>query len=293
VSPAAGGVLLLGATGRTGGRVLTQLLGRGVPVRAIVRSAERLPAGAAADPLLTVVEAEVASMPVAELREHVAGRDAVVCCLGHTISLRGVFGPPRDLVERAVRSVCAAVDDVRPASPARLVLMSSVSVNRPARADARRGAGERAYMAVLRALLPPARDNQCAADFLAHEVGAGHPSVSWVVVRPDALVDGELSEYRTHEGSVASLFRPATTRMASVAHFMAELATGGDAWRRWRGEMPVIVDGGVVAGGGPGTREGERRPEADRPPGPGLERSTSRTCAWRAAPRCWSTPAIP
>jgi len=42
------GVLLLGATGRTGGRVLTQLLERGIPVRAIVRSAERLPAGATA-----------------------------------------------------------------------------------------------------------------------------------------------------------------------------------------------------------------------------------------------------
>ena len=40
-------VLLVGGTGRTGGRVLQQLLGRGVSVRAIVRSAERLPAGVA------------------------------------------------------------------------------------------------------------------------------------------------------------------------------------------------------------------------------------------------------
>ena len=37
-------VLLLGGTGRTGGRVLQQLLGRGVRVRAVVRSAERLAA---------------------------------------------------------------------------------------------------------------------------------------------------------------------------------------------------------------------------------------------------------
>ena len=42
-------VLLVGGTGRTGGRVLQQLLGRGVNVRAIVRSAERLPAGVASD----------------------------------------------------------------------------------------------------------------------------------------------------------------------------------------------------------------------------------------------------
>lgn len=36
-------VLLVGGTGRTGGRVLTQLLGRGVSVRVIVRSAKRSP----------------------------------------------------------------------------------------------------------------------------------------------------------------------------------------------------------------------------------------------------------
>ena len=44
-------VLLLGGTGRTGGRVLQQLLGRGVRVRAVVRSAERLPAGVVDDPI--------------------------------------------------------------------------------------------------------------------------------------------------------------------------------------------------------------------------------------------------
>lgn len=237
-----GGVLLLGATGRTGGRVLTQLLERGVPVCAIVRSAQRLPAGAADDPLLTVVTADVAAMPPAELRRHVAGRDAVVSCLGHTISLRGVFGPPRDLVRDAVRTLCTEVASLRPDVPVRLILMSSVSVNRPARADTRRGAGERGYMWVLRALVPPARDMQRAADVLALEVGADAPFLDWVVVRPDTLVDGEVSAYATHDGIVASLFRPDTTRMANVAHFMAELATDDAAWRQWRGRMPVVVD---------------------------------------------------
>ena len=61
-------------------------------------------------------------------------------------------------------------------------------------------------------------------------------------MRPDPLVEGEASAYATHEGIVASLLRPAMTRMANVAHFMTELATDGVAWRRWRGQMPVIVD---------------------------------------------------
>jgi len=42
-------VLLVGGTGRTGGRVLEQLLSCDISVRAIVRSADRLPKGAAQD----------------------------------------------------------------------------------------------------------------------------------------------------------------------------------------------------------------------------------------------------
>ncbi len=236
------GVLLLGATGRTGGRVLTQLLQRGVAVRAIVRSAERLPVRAADESLLTVVEADVTALPGEELEHHLAGCDAVVSCLGHTISLPGIFGPPRDLVARTVERLSDAASARHPAAPVRLILMSSVSVNRPARADTRRGWGERAYMWALRGLLPPARDNQRAADVLAHEVGVDAPSVEWVVVRPDALVDGDVSTYRTHDGIVSSLFRADATRYANVAHFMAELVTDDAAWRRWRGKMPVVVD---------------------------------------------------
>ncbi len=242
MSAATGGVLLLGATGRTGGRVLKQLLERGVPVCALVRSADRLPAGAAAHPRLTVVEADLASMPAEELRRHVAGRSAVISCLGHSMNLRGVFGPPRDLVEGALRAVCDAATSLRPATPLRLILMSSVSVNRPARADVRRGAGDRAFVSLVRALMPPARDNQRAADALASEVGAEHPFVEWVVVRPDSLLEGDPSAYRTHEGIVSSLFRADGTRFANVAQFMVELATDEAAWRRWRGQMPVIVD---------------------------------------------------
>ncbi len=240
-----GGVLLLGATGRTGGRVLTHLLERGVPVRAIVRSADRLPAGLADDPRLTVVEADLASMPVSAYARQLIGMHAAISCLGHSVSLRGVFGPPRDLVERAVRALADAAASRGTGVPLRLILMSSVSVNRPGRADAQRGAGERAFLALLRGVVPPARDNQRAADVLAQERGEGDPAIEWVVVRPDSLIDGDVSEYRLSEELTASLFRPDTTRMANVAHFMADLATDEAVWQRWRGQMPVIADRGA------------------------------------------------
>jgi nucleoside-diphosphate-sugar epimerase len=235
-------VLLLGATGRTGSLVLQELLGRGVAVRALVRSAARLPAGAAAHPRLTVVETDLATMPAEAWRAQVADVTAVVSCLGHAVSLRGVFGPPRDLVEGAVQRACAAIEARQPATPVRVVLMSSVSVHRPPPADPRRGGGERAFLAALRALVPPARDNQRAADALVDGVGRDAAFVAWAVVRPDTLVDGEAAPVRVEEGLVSGLFRPGTTRRTSLARFLADLATDDDAWARWRGTLPVVID---------------------------------------------------
>ncbi|HEX5643853.1 MAG TPA: NAD(P)-binding oxidoreductase [Thermoleophilia bacterium] len=235
-------VLLLGGTGRTGGRVLQQLLGRGVHVRALVRSAERLPAGVAGDPLLTVVETDLLSLSDELVKEQVAGCDVVISCLGHTISARGVFGKPRDLVTRSVERVCRAARDLRPAQPVRLILMSTVSVNRPGKADTRRGWLERAALWLLRGLVPPARDNQRAADFLHDVVDAADRTAEWVVVRPDTLRDGDVTNYVLHEGLVTSLSHPGETNRANVAYFMCELATDAEAWAAWRGKLPVIVN---------------------------------------------------
>jgi len=235
-------VLLLGGTGRTGGRVLQQLLGRGIHVRAVVRSAERLPAGVTDDPQLTVVEADLLSLSAAQVKMQVDGCDAVISCLGHTISAQGVFGKPRDLVTRSVERVCRAVRDLRPAQPVKLILMSSVSVNRAGGLDTRRGRFERAVLWMQRGLVPPGRDNQRAADFLHDVIEAADPYAQWVVVRPDTLKEGDVTEYALHEGLVDSLFRPGETNRANVAHFMCELATDVEAWAAWQGKLPVIVN---------------------------------------------------
>lgn len=237
-------VLLLGATGRTGGRVLRQLLDRGVRVRAIVRSRGKLPADLAANPSLTVIEASLLSLRDEELQQHLRGCDAVISCLGHVISLKGVFGPPRDLVTQATRRLCRGIEALKPPAPVRFILMSSVSVNRPNRLDTRRGAGERAFLWMLRGVLPPAGDNQRAADYLLEKIGSGHPFIQWVAVRPDTLLEGEVTEYAVHDGLVDSLFAPGKTNMANVAHFMCELVTHPQTWADWKGKLPVITNAG-------------------------------------------------
>ncbi|MBK8233227.1 MAG: NAD(P)H-binding protein [Candidatus Eisenbacteria bacterium] len=53
---------------------------RDIRVRAMARSARRLPDGVAADPRLTVVEADLLSSRHDDLVTHVRGCDAVISC---------------------------------------------------------------------------------------------------------------------------------------------------------------------------------------------------------------------
>jgi hypothetical protein len=235
-------VLLVGGTGRTGRRVVEQLLGRGVSVRAIVRPFRTLPARVAASPNLTVVEADLLSLSDEDLQRHLRGCDAVISCLGHVISLKGIFGPPRDLVTSATTRLCRAIEALAPAEPVKLILMSSVSVNRPEGLDTRRGSFEKAFMRIICAVLPPADDNQRAADFLHENIGASNRFVQWTAVRPDSLLEGDVSQYAVHEGLVDSLFAPGSTNMANVAHFMCDLVTSPPTWTQWKAKLPVIVN---------------------------------------------------
>ena len=211
-------------------------------MRAVVRSAARLPAGVAGDPRLTVVEADLLSLSEAEVRGLVDGCDVVISCLGHTISLRGIFGPPHDLVTRSVERVYRAIQTARPAQPVKLILMGSVSVNRRGGMDTCRGRFERAVLWLQRGLVPPGKDNQRAADFLHDVIDDADPYAQWTAVRPDTLKEGEVTEYALHEGVVDSLFRPGQTNRANVAHFMCELATDAEVWAAWQGKLPVIVN---------------------------------------------------
>lgn len=235
-------VLLLGGTGRTGGRALEQLIERGFAVRAIVRSRDKLPRGSVESPNLTVIEASLPSISDGELQRHLVGCQAVVSCLGHVVSLRGVFGPPHDLVTRAVTHVCRQIEALAPSSPVKLILMSSVSVHGPRGCDARRGSFERAFLSVVRAAVPPAKDNQNAADFLRQDIGLTNAFVEWVIVRPDSLLVGDVSEYVLNGELTHSIFAPASTRMANVAHFMCELVARPTLWAEWKGKLPVITD---------------------------------------------------
>lgn len=239
--------LVVGATGATGRLLVQELLARGQEVRALVRAPEKLPQAVRDHPGLTAVQGSILGMDDAELTRAMAGCRTVASCLGHTMSLGGVFGPPYRLVTEATRRLCRAMGEKDPGQPGRFVLMNTAANRGPLTGEAVPWA-EAAVLGALRVLMPPHRDNERAAAYLRQGAGNEDGAPQWVVVRPDTLVDrAQVSDYVVHPSPTRSpIFDPGRTSRINVAHFMAELIEDSGLWAQWQGRMPVIYDVGAA-----------------------------------------------
>lgn len=238
-------VLVVGASGATGRLLVEQLLGRGRRVKAIVRSPGTLPPGLRNHQLLSIVHANILDLSDDEMTQQVAGCTAVASCLGHNLSLRGIYGSPRRLVTDATRRLCQAVEATRPPHPVRFVLMNTAG-NSNRDLGEPTSFGERCVLGLVRLLLPPHVDNETAADYLRAHIGRSAAAIEWAVVRPDTLVDaGDVTEYEAHPSPTRSaVFDAGKTSRINVAHFMADLISDDAIWSRWKGRMPVIYNKG-------------------------------------------------
>jgi nucleoside-diphosphate-sugar epimerase len=236
-------VLIAGASGATGRLLAAQLLARGADVRAVVRFPDRLPAEIRNHPRLTVIQAAILDLGEDALTEAVCGCGAVASCLGHNITLRGIWGPPRRLVADAAVRLCAAVRANRPEKPVRFVLMNTTACMNPDLPETRTFR-ERAVFALLRKALPPQADNEAAVEALRSGVRPGDPEIEWVAVRPDGLTDeAETSETVIVPSPVRSpVFDPGKTSRINAAGFMADLITDDALWNAWKGRMPVVYN---------------------------------------------------
>lgn len=237
-------VLVVGASGATGRLLVRQLLDRGLQVRAIVRSFGAL-ADLAGDARLSLIQASVLDLGDAEMARCVSGCTAVLSCLGHNMTLNGMYGAPRRLVADATRRLCTAIRVNRPDAPVRFVLMNTAGNSNRDLAEPV-SFSQKYVVGLVRLLLPPHADNEQASDYLRTQVGQTDGMVEWAVVRPDSLSDAAaVTAYEVHPSPTRSaIFNAGATSRIHVAHFMAELATDTAAWRRWKGRMPVIYDQG-------------------------------------------------
>lgn len=233
--------LVLGGTGATGRLLIDQLLERGGQVRTVVRDRARLPKHLQEHASVEVIEASFLDLSDNDIAGAMADCTAVASCLGHTMSLRGVFGPPWRLVTQAVKRITAAAHSSTRETPLRFVLMGSSGV-RNKDLEERISLAQHAVLGILRVLVQPHRDNETAAEALRVGVGPNDPQIEWSIPRPDGLIDEDaVRPYDLVESPTRSaIFDAGKVSRIQVAHAMAELITNDTLFATWRGRMPVV-----------------------------------------------------
>ncbi|MBN2653040.1 MAG: NAD(P)H-binding protein [Spirochaetales bacterium] len=235
-------VLVLGASGATGSQVLLQLIKRKVETRIIVRDGANISDEILKNDLVEVVRGNVSELNEQEYCDLVKECDSVVCCLGHNITFKGIFGKPRLLVYNSLRNVCEAIMSTTE-KRFKVVLMNTVACENIEIKEKRLFA-ERAVLWLLKGLIPPQLDNLKAATYLQKEICRNNEKIEWSAVRPDSLIDSsEVMPYEVYESITRSpLFNPGKTSRINVAFFMVELLMSDELWTQWKGRMPVIYN---------------------------------------------------
>jgi hypothetical protein len=236
-------ILVVGASGATGRQLVEQLLKRELNVKVIVRSPEKLPKAWKSNNRLLIISASILELSDTEMSKHLDGCHAIASCLGHNISLKGMYGQPRRLVTDTARRLSKAININKPKKPVKYILMNTTGnsnrdLNEPI------SLAERCVIGLLRLLIPPHVDNEKAADYLRTKIGHSDHFIEWVVVRPDGLVnEEEVTEYELYPSPIRSaIFNAGKTSRINVGHFMADLITNDDIWKKWQGQMPVIYN---------------------------------------------------
>jgi len=240
--------LVLGASGATGQLVVEQLLAKNESVRVIVRSLNQmsniLPLKIMQDKRLTITQASVMDLSSEELAEHLKDCRAVISCLGHNLTFKGMFGQPRRLVTNTVEKLCKAVSKIScGGSPVKFILMNTTG-------NQNKVAGEivsnrqAAIVKLIRVLIPPHADNEDAAGYLQQSIGDKQKDIEWVIVRPDSLTNEKsVTNYDIHESPIRSaIFDAGKTSRINVAHFMSELVINEKTWHAWENKMPVLYN---------------------------------------------------
>jgi len=170
-------ILVVGASGLTGSLLVEWLIKseENHEVRVIVRSEERFHARIKRHKNIHVVaEAPILDLSDEKLEECVKDCHAVVSCLGHVMSLGGIFGRPRNLCTEATRRLCMAIKkcsplhrerDGTPCPPPKFILMNTIDVTNHDREESR-SLFDRILLTVIRYTIPPHADNVNAAAYL-------------------------------------------------------------------------------------------------------------------------------
>lgn len=235
--------LVVGASGATGKKLVEQLLNMGQKVKVIVRPTGKTPDTWKTNDKISIIKANISEISMDEMMGYLIDCQSIASCLGHNVTLKGIFGKPRELVTDAVKLLCMAIQKNPPDKPIKFVLMNTTG-NRNRDLNEPISIGEKLVMGFIRLLVPPQSDNEKAADFLRVKIGQKNKLIDWVVVRPDSLINEDnVTEYKLYPSPIRSaLFNSGKTSRINVGNFMSRLIVENDLWNDWKGQMPVIYN---------------------------------------------------
>ena len=163
----------------------------------------------------------------------------IISCLGHNISLKGIFGKPYYLVEEAIKKT---IENTNKIKFKKFILMNTtVCLNK--NSIERFSFGEKIIMNIMRFLLPPQKDNEKALKYLENNY-TEEQFVEWIAVRPDTLItEKKVTDYNVFESVQRSpVFNPGKTSRINVANFIVKLLSNEELWNKWKYKMPVIYN---------------------------------------------------
>ncbi|MBI5021707.1 MAG: SDR family oxidoreductase [Ignavibacteriales bacterium] len=235
-------ILVLGASGATGRLVVKQLINRNVKVKIVVRKNSMVLTEFLNHELIETVVGNIAEFDLNKNIDLINDCNAVISCLGHNISFKGMFGKPRLLVTNSIRNICEAIE-VAKKDKVKIILMNTTACRNRLIAE-NYSFADRVVLSLLTILLPPHIDNVMAALYLSNEIGKSNSKVEWAALRPDTLINKEkVSEYEILESPKRSpVFNAGKTSRINVSHFMTELLWNGELWNKWKYKMPVIYN---------------------------------------------------
>jgi hypothetical protein len=219
---------------------VSQLAAKGRAVKILVRPSAIIPEEISDNTGIEIIYGNINDFSTDRIGDILRDCDSVISCLGHNISLKGIFGKPHWLVYNAVRKL----SDVLQKSEERkkLIVMSTTAYTDKVHGE-QNTFRERIVFALLKVILPPHADNVKTGNYLLENIKRSE-KIEWIVVRPDSLIDEtSVSDYEIVPMKNRSpLFNPGKTSRINVAHFMCDLLLNDALWQTWKYKAPVIYN---------------------------------------------------
>lgn len=102
--------LIVGASGATGRLVVSQLVERNIQIKVVVRAESTVLNTYEDNNLVEIIRGNIDEFDINKMTNLLSDCSTVVCCLGHNISLKGIYGPPHKLVFNLVKKICTVAE---------------------------------------------------------------------------------------------------------------------------------------------------------------------------------------